>query len=503
MIRGVGAPLRRWRQRSRLQPPRLQRELPTLSIVIPVYNAADHVADCLKSVLKQEYRNIDVVIIDDGSKDDSLAIVRRYAAADGRITLLTQPNAGASAARNAAIDRATGEFLTFVDADDTVTGNGLAEAMRTLVSTGSDIAVMPYQRLNGHTFGKPAKWIRDLHASPRPRTTLEESPDVMVNAIACAKIFRRDFWDRVGLRFLPGVIYEDQILTAEAYREAEAIDILATPAYNWRVQESSVSQGQVTVDNVLARLNAAEQSLALLDSLPAVRSERALQLLRYNMANSVLKLERADDDYLDILIEHLPAVVDAAPVDACAAIVPAQLRVVYELIRNGDRDRIWAYVRAEGMQVEMHPSGQETVGFVAYLPGWGRDPVPAQAYVLTQEQTAFQARILRAHRLGAREFALDVQAWFQNVDIGSALEVVVRADGVVLDSDVRRNGIDAVVGSRQGAERRYRGSGWTVTVGYVSRSLPKFLDVELSLTAGPFAGARTFAKFPSSRIEAL
>ena len=477
--------------------------MPTLSIVIPVYNTADHLAECLDSVLGQNYRNTDIVIIDDGSKDHSLAIARRYAAADARITVLTQPNAGASTARNAAIARATGDFLTFVDADDTVTRNGLAASMRTLVSTGSDIAVMPYQRLNGQAIRKPAQWIRDLHATTRLKTTLEQSPDVMVNAIACAKIFRRDFWDRAGLHFLPGVIYEDQILTAHAYREAAAIDILATQAYNWRVQESSVSQGQVTVGNVLARLGSAEKSLALLESLPEVRAERALQLLRYNMVNSVLKLERADDDYLDVLIEHLPALVDAAPAADYTAIVLAQFRVLYELIRNGDRDRVWAYVRAEGMQVEMHPSGVEAAGFVAYLPGWGSDPVPAGAYVMTQEQTAFQARILRAHRLGAREFALDVQAWFQNVDLESSLQVVVRAGGVVLDTAVRRNGIDIIVSSRQGAKRRYRGSGWTVTVGYGTRSLPKYLDVELSLTAGRFAGSRTFAKFPSARVESL
>lgn len=503
MIRAVGVPLRNWLQRRWFQRPCLRRKVPTLSIVIPVYNTAKHLAECLDSVLGQHYRNIDVVIIDDGSKDDSLAIARRYAAVDARIMVMTQPNAGASAARNAAIARATGDFLTFVDADDTVTRHGLAESMRTLVSTGSDIAVMPYQRLNDQAIRQPAKWIRDLHATTRLKSTLEESPDVMVNAIACAKLFRRDFWDRAGLRFLPGVIYEDQILTAEAYREAAAIDILATPAYNWRVQESSVSQGQVTVHNVLARLDSAEQSLALLESLPAVRAERALQLLRYNMVNSVLKLERADDDYLDVLIEHLPALVDAAPAADYTAIVPAQFRVLYELIRNGDRDLVWDFVRAEGMQVEMHPSGVEAAGFVAYLPGWGRDPVPAEAYVLTQEQTAFQARILRAHRLGAREFALDVQAWFQNVDIESSLQAIVRADGAVLDTEVRRNGIDVVVNSRQGAERRYRGSGWTVTVGYASRSLPKFLDIELPLTAGPFVGARTFAKFRSARVESL
>ena len=474
---------------------RRPRNLPVLSIVIPVYNASAHLVECLDSVLRQHYRSLDIVIIDDGSVDDSLAIARRYAQADERVTVLEQANAGPSAARNAAIARASGEFLTFVDADDTVTRDGLAEAMSVLSGSGSDIAVLPYQRLDGQRIRKPAAWIRRLHATTRTGVTLEQCPDVMVNAIACAKIFRREFWDAAGLQFLPGVIYEDQILTAQAYREATAIDILSTTAYNWRLQEVSVSQGHVTVEAVLARLTSAEKSLALLEPVPQVRAERALQLLRHNMPNSVLKLERADGPYLDVLIERLPAIVDAAPPQEYAATVPAQYRVLYELIRGGDHRRIWSYVSAEGMQVEMHPSGVEDVGFVAYLPGWDSDPVPATSYVLTADQTGLKTKVLGCRRLGKGETEIDVRAWFQNVGLESTLTAAVAADGAPLDVAIARSGDDAIVSSRQGAERRYDGSGWTLTVSHQGRP-PKAFDVEISLSAGPFAASKRFTARP-------
>ena len=156
----------------------------------------------------------------------------------------------------------------------------------------------------------------------------------------------------------------DQIVTAEAYLDGRRHRHLrACTAYTWRRMESSISQGQVTAAAVHARHDAIDAVLE--DSASHCRtyaSERALQYLRYNIPNSVLKLERADDAYLDALIERVPPVVAAAPADRYAAEVPAQYRVLYALLAAGDREAIWRYVRAEGMQSEMHPSGLEPPG---------------------------------------------------------------------------------------------------------------------------------------------
>jgi glycosyltransferase involved in cell wall biosynthesis len=476
---------------------------PLLSVIVPVYDVEDYLDECLLSIRRQRYRHLEIVIVDDGSPDNSHEIALRHQRKDRRIRIVRRPNGGLSAARNTGVEAATGAFLTFVDSDDTVTAGGFAAAMDSLVDTDSDLAVLAYERLREGKPSKAAAWIRKLHATERKGVTLDELPDVMVNATAWAKVFRRDFWDRVGLRFVEGVIYEDQAFTAQAYSAARSFDVLTTTGYSWRLNESSMSQGHVTVENLRARLDAADDSLAVLEEFHKAHAERALQLVRFNLPNSLLKLERADDDYLDLLIARVPRIVGAVPDGRFASDVPAQFRVLYALLAHGDRDRIWDFVRAEGMQAEMHPSGAEAAGFTVYLPGWGRDPVPADAYVLTADQTQLRAKIVGGHRCGEREFGLDVQAWFQNVGLESSLTAVVLADGVVLDVEVARNGSDAVVGSRQGAERRYPGSGWTVTVSHEARSLPKTLDVALSLTAGPFAGSKRFAKFRSSRIKSL
>lgn len=465
-------PLDRWRQRTR----------PVLSVVVPVYNGAEHLDEALTSIRQQDYRRLDIVVVDDGSVDDSLAIARRHETSDRRVTVLTQPNAGVGAARRAGVAVATGEYLTFVDADDTVTRGGIRSAMDVLEHTGSDLAVMPYQRLERAGLRPAAPWIRALHAQPARHVTLAERPDVLVNAVACAKIFRRTFWDAQQLEFPTVLLAGDQVVTARAYRDAAGIDISGVTAYNWRRMDTSISQGQVTARAVHARFDAIDAVLELLADLPDVRAERALQYLRYNVPNSTLKLERADDEYLDALCERVPRVVDAAPAARYAAEVPAQHRVLNALLEAGDRDAVWRFVRAEGMQPEMHPTIPTYDGPVVQLPGWGVDEVPAEAYVLTEEQTSVRATVRSARREGP-DLQLDVAAWFGNVELVEPV-LEVKTDGDL--ADIVPGAEPHVVTSRQGAQRRYGRSGWTVTLRGAAGRAPRSITV--TLTDGQCSG---------------
>lgn len=89
-----------------------------LSIIVPVYNTAPWLRKCLDSIINQTYRNIEIICVDDGSTDDSLAVLQQYTAQDSRVKVIHQENAGVSVARNRGLDEATGEYVTFVDADD-------------------------------------------------------------------------------------------------------------------------------------------------------------------------------------------------------------------------------------------------------------------------------------------------------------------------------------------------------------------------------------------------
>ena len=96
----------------------MKSDLPLISVIIPVYNVVSYLRECLDSVVKQTYAQLEIILIDDGSTDESGAICDYYASVDQRIRVLHQKNAGLGPARNAGLDICTGAYITFVDSDD-------------------------------------------------------------------------------------------------------------------------------------------------------------------------------------------------------------------------------------------------------------------------------------------------------------------------------------------------------------------------------------------------
>lgn len=117
-------------------------ETPLVSVIIPAYNAEQFIARTLESVLAQTYRNIEVLVIDDGSQDDTAAIVSRYKQQDDRVKLLYQVNSGVAAARNLAIQSARGEFIAPIDADDIWSPDAIAKLVLRFQQSRSDVGVV-------------------------------------------------------------------------------------------------------------------------------------------------------------------------------------------------------------------------------------------------------------------------------------------------------------------------------------------------------------------------
>lgn len=112
-----------------------------ISIIIPVYNVQNYVEKCLESVLNQTYKNLEIIIVDDGSLDNSYAICEKYANKDKRIKLLSKENAGQGAARNLALDIAQGEYIGFIDSDDIIKEDMFEDLINTAIKYNSDLTL--------------------------------------------------------------------------------------------------------------------------------------------------------------------------------------------------------------------------------------------------------------------------------------------------------------------------------------------------------------------------
>ena len=120
---------------------------PLISVIVPVYNVEKYLDNCVMSILDQDYQNIEIILINDGSTDNSLAICHSYVGKDKRVKLFSQKNQGLSAARNLGIQKANGEFVMFVDSDDYVEPSYCSAALSCQQKYDADIVFFDYKRI--------------------------------------------------------------------------------------------------------------------------------------------------------------------------------------------------------------------------------------------------------------------------------------------------------------------------------------------------------------------
>lgn len=239
---------------------------PLLSVVVPFYNVEAYLEECLRSLQDQTLTDLEVILVDDGSPDNSVDIARRFVEEDPRFTLVRQENRGLGPARNTGVERARGKYLAFVDSDDVVAPRAYALMVDSLEATGSAFVAADVYRFSA-TSGFRQSWThRTVCSKQRIRTTLAEHPELMGDRMVWNKVYRRSFWDAHQLEF-PAIKYEDYPVTLRAYLEAPAVDVLTNHVYFWRERESgdSITQQSERLDNVRDRYLSAVSVLDVLD----------------------------------------------------------------------------------------------------------------------------------------------------------------------------------------------------------------------------------------------
>jgi CDP-glycerol glycerophosphotransferase len=228
-----------------------------LSLVVPIYNVAPYLHDCLISIANQGHRELEVILVDDGSTDSSPEIAAEWAARDSRFRLVGQPNQGLGAARNTGVDHASGDYLMFVDSDDVLPSYATELLVSAVEQTGSDFAAGNAFRLNRKGV-RPSPLHRGPFARTELRTHVSRRPELLSDRTAWNKVFRRQFWDSRELRFPEGVLYEDTPVIVPAHVLATSVDIVEAPVYYWREREDgdrSITQRRTELKGFVDRIS--------------------------------------------------------------------------------------------------------------------------------------------------------------------------------------------------------------------------------------------------------
>ena len=221
---------------------KMEKAKELVSVIVPVYNVEKYVDECIKSICMQTYPHIEIIIVDDGSTDDSAKKCDIWAEEDNRIQIIHKKNGGLSDARNYGLTRAKGEWILFVDSDDYITYDLIERILNTVKKFSYDkIDIVFY----GYTeFWENDEICKDIEVSEQPfvKTSKEVIKDIVYGTepvMVCTKLYRARVWE--DIKFPIGRIHEDDYVILPTLETARDICIMREKMYFYRRRKSSLS----------------------------------------------------------------------------------------------------------------------------------------------------------------------------------------------------------------------------------------------------------------------
>ncbi len=230
-----------------------------VSVLVPIYNVEDYLPRCIDSILNQSYRDLEILLVDDGSKDKCGEICEEYKLKDDRIKVVHKPNGGLSDARNVGIEVATGEYYVFIDSDDYVHPQMIEKLLEACVKTGSDIAICGFRSVTEDE-------INDMEPIDDVPITEMVSDDEKINfyyetdyarfIVVWNKIYPAKFFE--GIKFPKGKVHEDEFTTYKLLDKADKIAFVDAPLYFYVNRKTSITREQFNARRFLV-LDALEE----------------------------------------------------------------------------------------------------------------------------------------------------------------------------------------------------------------------------------------------------
>lgn len=222
-----------------------------VSVIVPVYNGEKYIRKCIDSILNQTFKNLECIVIDDGSTDKTLKVLKKYS--DPRLKVITKVNSGVSSCRNLGIEKAKGKYLDFVDADDWLTPEAIALKYKAMINHNVDLVVSDFYRVINDRLSSKSQFKKEAVISRKQYALkMSEKPAEFYYGVLWNKLYKKDIIDKYGLRMLEDVDWcEDVIFNMEYIKHAKKIFILKSPTYYYVRTKGSLVYN--TSENMITR----------------------------------------------------------------------------------------------------------------------------------------------------------------------------------------------------------------------------------------------------------
>lgn len=211
---------------------------PLVSVIVPIYKVEKYLDECVKSIFEQTYKNLEIILVDDGSPDRCGKMCDFYAKEDERVIVIHKENGGLSDARNVGTNISNGKYIIYVDSDDFIEKNYIKYSLKLILENEADILIMPYMKFkNNPKFNVERDdkvSVLDKHECLRRMLIQDEKVPVSAHS----KIYRREICERNC--FPKGKYYEDLATTYKMVLESDKIVLTDIPRYGYRIREDSI-----------------------------------------------------------------------------------------------------------------------------------------------------------------------------------------------------------------------------------------------------------------------
>ncbi|MFJ7286831.1 glycosyltransferase family 2 protein [Curtobacterium sp. NPDC098951] len=383
-----------------------------LSVVVPVKNSSQWLEELLQSVVAQAIPGVEVLVVDNGSIDQSAELARQIARTETEIRIVSSTATNAAEARSAGLAAARGEYLVFADSDDIVPDGAYRVMLDSLEASGSDMAIGDHLKFSPtETWSPTHRWYAfDEHLQAIAPSTV---PQLLSGRPCWNRMFRRSFWDRAGLRFPEIASVEDIEPMTRAFVVAASIDVVPECVYLYRDRGDASSLSLRADASVTVRYLEQELACAALvldePSLRAQHAEIVLDADGWAHLHRFLATDPDDASITDVA-QATAALLSAVPLDALATVAPRR-RMLWELVIHDE----WGAARAFVLGTRMTSERDRIGGWVDAVQRL-RDSDPAAAGQLAGDG------LVPALVNGADE-----------VDPGALGELLTGFDGLVLE----------------------------------------------------------------------
>lgn len=216
---------------------------PLISVIVPIYHVEQYLRRCIDSIIGQTYKNLEIILVDDGSDDGCPAICDEYARKDNRIVVIHKDNGGLSDARNVGIDIAKGEYLAFVDSDDYIHRDMYRILMKELIKSDSDVSMSTYKYVYD---GKPDEqdityeedYSIETMSGIQAQYSYYSDDKKLELTVAWNKLYKKELFS--DLRYPKGKIFEDEFTTYKALYRSKKVCYVNLPLYYYLQRNNSI-----------------------------------------------------------------------------------------------------------------------------------------------------------------------------------------------------------------------------------------------------------------------